>query len=125
MADKIDYNNIKRDLSLLWITIIASMAVVFVNTYIKTSISENSLLIGSAATAAIGVLLTLVYSIKLKPKFNQFFVFVFCLSISFSAIVFMSFNLEYKGVLAGVAVPCYLVLTGMLIYLKFVKEEVK
>ena len=115
----------KREYGFLWKIIGAYLAVVVLNVLIKQFLPENALLLSSVGTGALGVLLTVLYSISLKPKLNQFLLLVFCIAVTFGAVVFMTFDLPYKKILAGVSVPFFLTLCGMWIYTKYAKEEIK
>ena len=99
--------------------------VLILNVLLKQNIVENSLLISSGATGTLGLILTVLYAISVKPKFNQIMLFILCISTTFSAIVFMAFDLPYKLILGGVSIPLFLVLCGLWIYVKYSKIEVK
>jgi len=115
----------KREYTFLWKIIGAYLSVVILNVLAKQVLLENALFISSIGTVVLGVLLTALYTISLKPKLNQFLLLVFCIAVTFGAILFMTFDLPYKKVLAGVSVPFFLTLCGMWIYTKYSKVEVK
>ena len=115
----------KRELGDLWKIIAAYAVAVISNVLISIFLEEDiALFAGIGASSTIGVLLTILYSILLKPKLNQVLLFIFCLAITLAGIIFMVFDLSYKAWVAGASVPFLLVLCGMWVYAKFVNKEV-
>ena len=115
----------KREYAFLLKIIGAYLFVLALNIASKMFLGEDSFMISAYGTGLLGLILIILYSIALKPKLNQFLLFITCIGVTFWAIVAMTYDLPCKKILAGVSIPLFLTLCGMWIYVKYSKQEVK
>lgn len=91
----------KREFGFLWKIIASYMLLVGANILIKNLVECPCLAsqVSAAGMAGLGILISVIYAIKLKPAINQLLLFILCIGTTFASIVFYVYNLPYKNVL--------------------------
>lgn len=116
----------KREFGFLWNIIGGYLLLIVANVLIKNNFCHPlGLQLSAGFMGGLGVLLTVLYAVKLKAALNQTLVFFVCISFSFASIVFYIYNLPYKNIVGFISLPLVLILCGMWIFTKFSKTEIK
>lgn len=115
----------KREYGFLWNIIGAYLLLIAINVGIKTYVVDNALTVSVISMSAIGILLTVLYAVKLKAVLNQILVFLVCIGFTLGSMIPYIYDLACKNTVGFISLPLFLVLCGMWIYTKFSKTEIK